>query len=47
VRFIPLWELDGYLIYRKQVRGVPTEPLHCYEQLDRWSLEAWYATQTP
>ncbi|QDT54826.1 Bacterial extracellular solute-binding protein, family 5 Middle [Caulifigura coniformis] len=43
MRFIPLWELDGYLIYRKQVRGVPQEPLHCYEQIDRWNVEAWYA----
>jgi hypothetical protein len=44
MRFIPLWELDGYMIYRKQVRGVPQEPLHCYEQIDRWNVEAWYAT---
>jgi hypothetical protein len=43
MRFIPLWELDGFLIYRKQVRGVPQEPLHCYEQIDRWNVEAWYA----
>jgi ABC-type transport system substrate-binding protein len=47
VRMIPLWEVDGYIIYRKQLRGVPTEPLHCYEQIDRWNQEAWYATETP
>lgn len=47
VRFIPLWEVDGYMMYRRQVRGVPQEPLHCYEQIDRWNLEAWYATETP
>ena len=46
MRYLPLWELDGYMIYRKQVRGVPTEPLHCYEQIDRWNVEAWYATDT-
>ncbi len=46
MRFIPLWELDGYMVYRKQVRGVPQEPLHCYEQIDRWNVEAWYATDT-
>jgi len=43
MRFIPLWELDSYMVYRKQVRGVPQEPLHCYEQIDRWNVEAWYA----
>jgi hypothetical protein len=47
VRCIPLWETTGYMVYRKQLRGIPPEPLHCYEQLDRWSLEAWYATETP
>jgi hypothetical protein len=47
VRMIPLWEVEGYMIYRKQLRGVPTDPLHCYEQIDRWNLEAWYATETP
>lgn len=46
MRFIPLWELDGFMVYRKQVRGVPAEPLHCYEQIDRWNVEAWYATDT-
>ncbi|HVJ87000.1 MAG TPA: ABC transporter substrate-binding protein [Caulifigura sp.] len=46
MRYLPLWELDGYMIYRKQVRGVPTDPLHCYEQIDRWNVEAWYATDT-
>ncbi|MBX3443605.1 MAG: hypothetical protein KF774_14455 [Planctomyces sp.] len=47
VRFIPLWEVDGYLLYRKQVRGVPTNPLHSYDRLDRWHLEAWYAADAP
>ncbi len=45
MRYIPLWELDGHLVYRKQVRGVPQEPLHCYEQIDRWNVEAWYAAE--
>jgi ABC-type transport system substrate-binding protein len=46
MRFLPLWELDSFMIYRKQVRGVPQEPLHCYEQIDRWNVEAWYASDT-
>jgi hypothetical protein len=46
MRFMPLWELDGFMIYRKQVRGVPQDPLHCYEQIDRWNVEAWYASDT-
>lgn len=46
MRFIPLWEIDSFLIYRKQVRGIPQDPLHCYEQIDRWNVEAWYASDT-
>jgi ABC-type transport system substrate-binding protein len=42
VLLLPLWEVDEYLIYRKNVRGVPVRPVHPYEDVDRWILEAWY-----
>ncbi|RLS53878.1 MAG: hypothetical protein DWH91_13270 [Planctomycetota bacterium] len=42
--YLPLFEVDGYLVIRKNTRGVPQEPLHAYDQLDRWYLEAMLPT---
>ena len=37
---LPLFEVDGFLVIRKNTRGVPQTPLHAYDQLDRWYIEA-------
>ncbi|MGD9853340.1 MAG: ABC transporter substrate-binding protein [Planctomycetaceae bacterium] len=47
VMLLPLWEVDDYLIYRKHVRGVPVSPVHPYEDVDRWVVEAWYPEDEP
>ncbi len=38
--YLPLFEVDGYLVIRRNTRGVPQSPLHAYDQLDRWYTEA-------
>ncbi len=45
VRFIPLWEVDGYLIVRKNIQGFPETPLHCYQHVDNWTVNAWYRAE--
>jgi hypothetical protein len=47
VMFLPLWEVDEYVVYRKNIRGVPRQPVHCYEDVDRWVVEAWYPEDEP
>jgi ABC-type transport system substrate-binding protein len=42
VLLIPLWEVDEYLVYRKNIRGVPVSPVNVYDQVDRWVVEAWF-----
>lgn len=37
---IPLWELDQYTIYRKNLRGFPISPVYCYDNVDAWIREA-------
>ncbi|MFV0442183.1 MAG: ABC transporter substrate-binding protein [Planctomycetaceae bacterium] len=37
---IPLWEIDQYTIYRKNLRGFPVRPVHCYDNIDAWIREA-------
>ncbi len=37
---LPLWEVDQYSFYRKNLRGFPLRPVHCYDNVDSWIREA-------
>ncbi len=39
----PLWEIDGYIVFRKNIRGFPQRPMHAYQDVERWIVEPWYA----
>ena len=43
--YLPLFEVDNFMVLRKNVRGFPPKPMHCYDSVDRWSLEAWLPGQ--
>lgn len=43
--YLPLFEVDNFMVLRKNVRGFPPKPMHCYDSVDRWSLEAWLSGQ--
>lgn len=45
VQFIPLWEIDDALVFRKTVRGIPEAPLHPYHDVEQWISEPWYSTE--
>jgi ABC-type transport system substrate-binding protein len=45
--FVPLWEVDEFLIYRKNIDGVPIEPMHCYDRIDRWTMDAYLPVWQP
>ena len=45
VRFIPLWEVDGFMVVRKNIQGFPTPPVHCYQNIDRWTMQAYFPTE--
>ncbi|MBM3970488.1 MAG: hypothetical protein FJ302_11590 [Planctomycetes bacterium] len=42
VQFIPLWEIDDALVFRKTLRGIPEAPLHPYHDVEQWISEPWY-----
>jgi len=44
---VPLWEVDKFMIIRKNIEGFPPRPLHCYDGVDRWMIDAWYQTELP
>lgn len=45
--FIPLWEVDEFTIYRKNLDGVPSEPVNCYDRIDRWTMDAFLPAWQP
>ncbi len=47
MHLIPLWEVDEYLVYRKNIRGVPEQPVQPYQRTDGWIVETWYAEDKP
>jgi len=42
VQIIPLWELDDFMILRKNVSGFPQRPMHPYQSLELWKVRSWY-----
>lgn len=43
----PLWELQKFMVVRKNIQGYPRNLMHCYDQIDRWTIDAWYQTELP
>lgn len=46
-RYIPLWELDEFLIARKNITGIPPKVMHAYDDIERWTVQPWYPQETP
>ncbi|MEZ6055536.1 MAG: ABC transporter substrate-binding protein [Planctomycetaceae bacterium] len=40
VAIIPLWELEEYTVYRKNIQGMSAHPVHSYDNLDNWVRSA-------
>lgn len=41
-RHIPLWEIDEFLVTRKNIVGVPAKVMHPYDDIERWTVQSWY-----
>jgi len=46
-RWLPLWEVDDHLLARRRMGGLPNRPMHPYHNVERWTLQSWYPTETP
>lgn len=46
-RWLPLWEVDEHLLARRRMGGLPNRPMHPYHNVERWTLQSWYPTETP
>jgi len=43
VQYIPLWEFEDYFVARKNIRGFSSEPMHPYQNIERWIVQPWIA----
>ncbi len=46
-RYIPLWEVDEFLVARKNITGIPARPMHAYDDVERWTVQSWYPQDAP
>ena len=46
-RYVPLWEVDEFLVTRKHLVGLPPRPMHTYDDIERWTLQSWYPQDAP
>lgn len=44
---IPLWEVDQFLIVRKNIHGFPQNPVYSFQNIEQWTLDAWYPKELP
>ncbi len=42
VSVVPLWQLTDYFAYHNSVKGIGTDPVALYQQIDRWKVSPWY-----
>ncbi|HUG93079.1 MAG TPA: ABC transporter substrate-binding protein, partial [Planctomycetaceae bacterium] len=45
--WIPLFEVDDFMVVRKNIRGLAAAPMHAYHKLEEWIVDPWYPTETP
>ena len=45
--WIPLFEVDDFLVVRKNIRGLAEAPVHPYHGVEEWIVDPWYPTETP
>lgn len=46
-RYIPLWEEDEFFVSRRQLVGLPPKLMNAFHDVERWTLQSWYPTETP
>lgn len=38
VLYVPLWEIDEYTIFQKNIEGNRSAPIHAYQDVERWTI---------
>ena len=46
-RYLPLWEVDEFQVFRRRVAGLNPRPMHPYFDCERWTVQSWFPMETP
>ena len=46
-RYIPLWEVDEFFVTRRNLVGLPSNLMHAFHDVERWTLQSWYPQDAP
>jgi ABC-type transport system substrate-binding protein len=47
VFYLPLWEVDRFSLSRHNLTGLPSSPLHPYQNINRWVISPWFDQSRP
>ncbi|MDC0261736.1 ABC transporter substrate-binding protein [Planctomycetaceae bacterium] len=47
VFYLPLWEVDRFSLARRNLTGLPSSPLHPYQNVNRWVISPWFDQSRP
>ncbi len=47
VQLIPLWEVDDFAVFRRNINGFRTPPMGTYQGVERWIVQPWFAEGRP
>lgn len=42
VQIIPLWEINDYVVIRKNVKGLAPNPIYPYQSIEQWQIVSWF-----
>lgn len=46
-RYLPLWEVDEFQVFRRRIAGLTPRPMHPYAECERWTVQSWFPTEVP
>ena len=46
-RYVPLWEVDEYVVVRRNLLGLPPQLMNTFQDAERWTLQSWYPQEAP
>jgi tetratricopeptide (TPR) repeat protein len=47
VEVIPLWEIDDFVVLRKNIGGFRVNPVSPYQGIESWTVAPWYPMEAP
>jgi hypothetical protein len=47
VHLVPLWEIDQFIVLRKNIGNFPVRPVAAYQNVEQWVVQPWFPSDPP